>query len=183
MECVHCTACLDACDSIMDRIRRPRGLIRYASLNGIEKREPLRVTPRIIGYSIILLVLGALLLVVLLSRSDVDTTLLRAPGSLFQQTSEGRISNLYILKLVNKTSRDLPVELRLEEPDGKLTVIGGNPTVPAQQLTQTSVLVELPPDSLAGGTRHVRVGVYSEGRLLSHERASFLGPRRDTTTR
>jgi cytochrome c oxidase accessory protein FixG len=178
MECVHCTACMDACDHVMDRIRRPRGLIRYASLNGIEKREPLRVTPRILAYSSILLVLGVLLFAVLLSRSDVDATLLRAPGSLFQQTPEGRISNLYILKLVNKTSRPMPVELRLEEPEGKLAVIGGSPTVPAQELTQASVLVELAPDTLGGGTRHIRVGVYSAGRLLSRERASFLGPRR-----
>jgi len=183
MECVHCTACMVACDGIMDRIQRPRGLIRYASLNGIEKREPLRVTPRIIGYTVILLVLGALLLVVLLSRSDVDTTLLRAPGTLFQQTPEGRISNLYILKLVNKTSHSMPVELRLEEPEGKMTVIGGNPTVPAQQLIQTSVLIEMPPEAVPEGTRHVHVGVYSGDRRLSRERASFLGPYHDAVER
>ena len=116
----------------------------------------------------------------MLSRSDVDTTLLRAPGSLFQQTAEGRISNLYILKLVNKTSRADAGRAPARGTPGKMTVIGGNPTVPAQQLAQTSVLVELPPEGLADGTRHIRVGVYSEGRLLSHERASFLGPLRDT---
>ncbi len=177
MECVHCTACMDACDRVMERIQRPKGLIRYASLNGIEKREPLRVTPRIIGYVVVLTILGSLLLTVLLSRSDVDTTLLRAPGALFQKTAEGKISNLYILKLVNKTSRPMPVELRLEEPGGTMTVVGGSPVVPPQQLLQTSVLIELPPEQVPGGTRRVRVGVYSEGRLLSREKASFLGPR------
>ena len=50
MECVHCTACIDACDAVMEKIRRPRGLIRYASLNGIERGERLRITPRLIGY-------------------------------------------------------------------------------------------------------------------------------------
>ena len=59
MECVNCTACIDACDEVMTKIGRPRGLIRFASLNGIEKNEPIRVTPRLIGYCVILLVLAA----------------------------------------------------------------------------------------------------------------------------
>ncbi len=54
MECVHCTACMDACDNVMDKIGSPRGLIRYASLNGIERREPLRFTPRLTGYCVVL---------------------------------------------------------------------------------------------------------------------------------
>jgi hypothetical protein len=120
---------------------------------------------------------------VLLSRSDVDTTLLRASGALFQVTPEGRISNLYILKLLNKTSRDLSVQLRLEDPEGRLTVIGGNPTVPARQLVQTSVLIELTREALHGNRHEIRVGVYDGNRLLSRERTSFIGPRNDTSTR
>jgi polyferredoxin len=42
MECVHCTACIDACDTVMDKVGSPRGLIRYASLNSIEKGEPFK---------------------------------------------------------------------------------------------------------------------------------------------
>ena len=61
MECVHCTACIDACDDVMERIGRPRGLIRYASLNGIERGERLKVTPRLVGYTVVLLALGVLL--------------------------------------------------------------------------------------------------------------------------
>ena len=61
MECVHCTACIDACDAVMDKIGRPRGLIRYASLNGIERGERLKVTPRLVGYTVVLLALGVVL--------------------------------------------------------------------------------------------------------------------------
>jgi cytochrome c oxidase accessory protein FixG len=178
MECVHCTACMDACDAVMDKIRRPRGLIRYASLNGIERGEKLRVTPRIVVYSLILLALGAGLAALLLTRSDVDATLLRAPGALFQQTADGKISNLYQLKVANKTSRDLHVELRLESPEGKLTVFGMR-QVPKQQLLQTSVLVELPPTGLKGGLADIVVGVYAEGRRVSRFKTGFIGPRTD----
>src|SRR5262249_37067737 len=99
MECVTCTACIDACDDVMTKIGRPRGLIRFASLNGIEKGEPIRITHRLVGYCLILLALCAGLVVLLLTRSDVDVTLLRAPGALFQSTPEGKISNLYLLKM------------------------------------------------------------------------------------
>ncbi len=182
MECVHCTACIDACDSVMEKIGRPRGLIRYASLDGIEKGERLRVTPRILAYGAVLLALGGILAAVLLTRSEVDATLLRAPGSLFQQSADGKISNLYILKLVNKTTHDLPVELKLENLDGRLTVMGGNPTVPAQQLTQGSVLLELAPDKITSPTLEVVVGVYSGGRLLDRVKTGFVGPRNDTAS-
>lgn len=180
MECVHCTACMDACDEIMTKVGRPRGLIRYASLNGIEKGERLRVTPRLVAYSILLLVLGGLLAAVLLTRSEVDVSLLRAPGALFQQTPEGRFSNLYLLKLVNKTTHDLPVELRLDEPPGRLVVAGAPLTVPAGQLRQSSVIVELDPE-VARGRRDVVISVYSHDRRLGRVKTGFIGPRHDRT--
>lgn len=182
MECVHCTACMDACDSVMAKVHRPRGLIRYASLNGIERGERLRVTPRLVGYSLVLLALAGGLAALLLTRSDVDATLLRSPGALFQQTADGKISNLYQLKLINKTSRDLPVELRLESPEGKLTVFGET-RVAAHQLLQTSVLIELAPAQLRSATTDVLVGVYEQGQRVSRLKTAFIGPRSGATTR
>jgi polyferredoxin len=76
MECVNCTACIDACDTIMDKIGRPRGLIRLASLNGIERGEGLRVTPRLAGYCAILVLLGAGLGTLLLGKKTIDQALL-----------------------------------------------------------------------------------------------------------
>jgi cytochrome c oxidase accessory protein FixG len=178
MECVNCTACIDACDEVMDKIRRPRGLIRFASLNGIEKGERLRVTPRIIGYCVILLLLGAGLVTLLLTRSEVDVTLLRAPGALFQQTPEGKISNLYLLKLTNKTQRTIPVEFKLENIDGVLTVLGGELNLPAEKQSSASVLMEIAPDKLSSGNTSVRVGVYAAGKQIETIKTIFIGPRK-----
>jgi cytochrome c oxidase accessory protein FixG len=178
MECVNCTACIDACDEVMDKIRRPRGLIRFASLNGIEKGERLRVTPRIIGYCVILLLLVAGLVTLLLTRAEVDVTLLRAPGALFQQTPEGKISNLYLLKLTNKTQRTIPVEFKLENIDGVLTVLGGQLNLPAEKQSSASVLMEIAPDKLSSGNTSVRVGVYAAGRKIDTIKTIFIGPRK-----
>jgi cytochrome c oxidase accessory protein FixG len=178
MECVHCTACIDACDAVMTRIGRPTGLIRYASLDGIERGTGIRITPRLAAYSVILVALIAVECFLLFSRSPVQATFLRAPGSLFQMMPDGNISNLYLLKLINKTNRDVPVTLKLEDGEGKITVMGKGLVVPAQKLAETSVLIELPPDRLRGASTPLTVGVYgADGRQLHTVKTGFVGPR------
>jgi len=178
MECVNCTACIDACDAVMTRISRPRGLIRFASLNGIEKNEPIRFTASIAGYCGILLLLGLGLLTLLLTRSEVDVTLLRAPGALFQQTPEGKISNLYLLKLTNKTHHDQAVDLKLENIQGTLTVLGGELNLPAEKQTEASVLVEIAPANLRSGTTPIVVRVYNGPKPVDKIKTIFIGPRK-----
>lgn len=178
MECVNCTACIDACDAVMEKIQRPPGLIRYASLNSIERGEKFRITGRIIGYGVVLCALISLFIFLVFTRSIIETTLLRAPGALFQQTSEGKIENLYTLKLVNKTSRDIPVELKLENIEGKLTLMDGRKmVVPKEQLAATSVLIELAPRVLNGHNTKLKIGVYSNGKRLDTVNTIFTGPR------
>lgn len=178
MECVHCTACIDACDAVMDKVGSPRGLIRYASLNSIEKGEPFRFTPRMRLYAVVLAGLIALFLALLFTRPAVEAILLRAPGALFVQTEAGRIENLYTLKLVNKTMRDLPVELKLENVSGELKVMGEKQlVVPAGRLAQTSIIVELNSTNLTGATTKLRIGVYTGGKRVQTVKTVFIGPR------
>jgi cytochrome c oxidase accessory protein FixG len=177
MECVHCTACMDACDAVMDKIGSRRGLIRYASLNGIERGERLRLTPRLIGYAVVLLALAAGLGFMIFTRADVEVTLLRAPGALFQQMPDGHFSNLYTIKAVNKTSREMPVELRLEQPAGDLRVMGRDLVAPPQKLAETSVLIELDPAVMKSGATPLVVGVYLHGRRVQTLKTAFIGPR------
>ncbi len=177
MECVHCTACMDACDNVMTKVGSPTGLIRYASLNGIERGEKLRITPRIIGYSAVLLALTSLLAILIFTRADLEATLLRAPGSMFQKMPDGHFSNLYTIRIVNKTSREMPVELRLENPAGTLQMMGGQLLVPAQKLLENSMLVELEPTAMKSGTTPISIGVYSNGKKLQTLKTAFIGPR------
>ncbi len=178
LECVNCTACIDACDEVMLRIGKPRGLVRYASRSGIETGQRLRLSPRILGYCGILLLLAAGLTTLLLTRSPVDITLLRAPGALFQSAADGRISNLYLLKLTNKTHHEMPVELRLRDFNGTITVLGGQLNLPAEKQTDASVLVEAASASLASGNTRVEVDLLSRGKKLDTVKTIFVGPRK-----
>ena len=179
MECVNCTACIDACDAIMDKVARPRGLIRFASLNNIERGEPQRFTARMKLYASVLTALITFFLFLVFTRAEVGTTLLRAPGALFQQTAEGKIQNLYTLKVINKTSRDLPVELKLENMPGTVRLMGAGPfVVPKEKLGQTSVLIELDPAVLTSNNTKLKLGIYANGRLLESVTTGFVGPRK-----
>lgn len=177
MECVQCTGCIDACDQVMSRIGRPQGLIRYASLNGIERGERLKVTPRLIGYSIVLAALAALLGFLVFTRADVQTTLLRAQGALFQQMPDGHFSNLYTVRVVNKTARTIPVQLKLENLPGDLQVLGQELTVTPGGHAETSVLVDLSPAVMKRGTTPLVIGVYTGARRLETLNTAFIGPR------
>ena len=177
MECVHCTACMDACDNVMAKVGSPLGLIRYASLNGIERGERLRVTPRLIAYCVVLAALVSLLAVMFFTRADVEVTVLRAPGSMFQYMDDGHYSNLYTVRIVNKTSREMPVELRLESPAGSLQVMGGQLVVPPQKLLENSLLVEVDPAAMKSGTTPIVIGVYSGGKKVHALKTAFIGPR------
>jgi cytochrome c oxidase accessory protein FixG len=180
MECVHCTACIDACDAVMDKIGQARGLIRYASLNGIERQDHLHFTPRLAGYSALLLALIGFWCFLVFARSDVQTTLLRAPGSLFQQMPDGRFSNLYTVKVVNKTSHPVPITLKPENFVGELQVMGSSLVVAPEKLAETSVLIEIDKSQLRPGQTPLVVGVYSNGKKIETLKTAFIGPRDDS---
>lgn len=176
MECVSCTACIDACNSIMDKVNKPRGLIRHESYQGIAKGTPFRFTPRIIAYSFLLLGLLTALSVLLATRSDVEFLMLRTPGTLYQTSEEGLITNLYQVEIVNKTANEYPLELRLVDQRGELMIAGNTLTVHPRDLAKAVVIVSIPKEELAGRTTELTVEVWSGEQKLDVTSANFLGP-------
>ena len=124
MDCIGCTACIDACDNMMEKTGRLQGLIRYASENGIMNGEKLKFTTRMKFYSFLSVFLLAILAVMLATREDVDATVMRTPGMLYQERGTDSISNLYQVKVINKTLDALPLTLQIEGIDGKLDMVG-----------------------------------------------------------
>ncbi|HEY3430015.1 MAG TPA: cytochrome c oxidase accessory protein CcoG, partial [Cyclobacteriaceae bacterium] len=116
LECVNCTACIDACDDVMLKIGKPKGLIRYASYNSIKEGVQKLINPRVIGYSFVLLALLSLLGFTLLTRSDIETNVFKVPGTLYQKTDDEFITNLYNIEFVNKTFNNISLQLKVESP-------------------------------------------------------------------
>jgi len=178
LECVNCTACIDACDHVMDKIERPRGLIRYSSYNAIKEGAQKLFTPRVIGYSLILVVLVALLSFLILTRSDIEATILRVPGMLYQETEDGRISNLYNGQFINKTFEEVTIEIRLKGlPEGEIEKIGGQYIViPADQKVEAVFFVKLPRDKIHGLKTEIVIELIQGDLVIDDVSTSFLGP-------
>jgi cytochrome c oxidase accessory protein FixG len=177
MECVGCTACIDACNSIMTGINKPGGLIRYASENGILNRKPLRYTGRMKFYTLLLLLLAALLTFLLATRKDIDPTIMRAPGLLYQERGADSISNLYNIKIANKTIHTIPLQLKVEGTAGRVEVIG-IPHVVVKESGQGSgsFFVILPKQVIRARKTAIRLGLYVDGKKVETIKTSFLGP-------
>ncbi|WP_262386063.1 cytochrome c oxidase accessory protein CcoG [Hymenobacter sp. BT491] len=180
MECINCTACIDACNNIMDLINKPHGLIRYDSESHIAANTKFHVTGRIKAYSGVLVVLAGILVALLATRSNVEATVLRTPGQLFQKTDHGTITNLYNISVINKTNHPYPITLKLLEPAGGTIALVGTDglTLPAQGITEGVFFAELPAKALHLTSNKIRIGVYSQGKLITEEKTKFLAPAR-----
>lgn len=177
LECVNCTACIDACDEIMDKVGRPRGLIRYDSYNGIKEGKKKLFTPRVIAYTAVLAVLILVNVVLLSMRTDVETLLLRTPGTLYQRVDDTYISNLYNYQVINKTKEELPVEFKLVgDIPGRIRLVGKSPTASADAVAEGALFIDLDAEALEGRKTEVLVEVYSNGELIDKVETNFLGP-------
>jgi cytochrome c oxidase accessory protein FixG len=176
LECINCACCIDACDAMMKRVGFKPGLIRYASEKMIAEKKPWHFTLRSAAYSIVLLALLAAFGYFMLSKNPVEATVLRSPGMLFQDQGNGKISNLYNIKIVNKTIRDLPVEIRLLSVHGEVSVIGTSPVIKKQTIGEAVFFILLDRSVITKGKMEIDIGVFSGGKELDRTRATFFGP-------
>lgn len=177
LECVSCTACIDACDHMMESVGLEKGLIRYDSENGIKDKVKLTFTSRMKAYSLVLLVLIGIETVLLTTRSDYDATILRAKGMLYQEQPNNQLSNLFTIKLVNKTREELPVELKVENfKDYKIQLIGKDIRVKPEAITMGEFFVYLNKKDIVERKVKLEIGVYSHGKKIKTVKTNFLGP-------
>ena len=178
LECVNCTACIDECDTIMEKIGYPKGLIRYASEVEISDKIPFKFTPRMKGYAAVLTVLMGVLVGMLFLRNDLEATILRLPGQLYERKENNMISNVYTYKLINKTSQAVPdINFKLLSHNGTITFVKGSGfEVPAQELSEGTLFIEINNAALSGDKDKVKIGVYSGEELIETTTARFLAP-------
>jgi len=175
LECVNCTACIDACDEIMDHINKPKGLIRYASENGIANKQKMVFSWRLKLYTIVLTLLLSFLAILLITRADIAARILRTPGQTYQLLDQNKTSNLYNIKLVNKTRHNIHLNIKLENIEGQIKLV--NPIeVPKESYFQTSFFIVLKNEQIKSRKTKVKIGLYQQDKQMDVLTALFLGP-------
>jgi cytochrome c oxidase accessory protein FixG len=175
LECVNCTACIDACDEIMEQIDKPTGLIRYASENNLSHNEKIKYTWRLKLYTGVLLLLLSFLAILLITRDDVSARILRTPGQMYQKLPNDQISNLYNIKLANKTRKLIHLDLKLENIKGKITLIN-QINVAKESYYQTSFFIILDQEVIKKRKTEIKIGIYENGDRIKTTKAIFLAP-------
>ena len=176
LECINCTACIDACNTIMDKVKAPRGLIRYASYNSIVGNKKKSFNLRIIGYISVFAIVFGILSALLVTRKPIETTILRTAGSLYQEVIDGYISNLYNIKVVNKSYEDRIITLELVEPDyGQIRMIN-TINLLKDNLAESAFFIDLPKDKINNTKILVTVDILSNGEKIETFKTAFVAP-------
>ena len=178
LECINCTACIDECDIIMESVGLPKGLIRYASEDEIVKKEKFVFTGRMKGYTAVLGILIAVLIGMLFLRNDIEATILRLPGQLFEHKGEN-ISNVYTYKIINKTTKEFnKVTFKLVDPKGEIKLVG-NPFIKIKpdDIAKGTLFIELNAALLEGDKTELKIEVYDGEDLIETATTNFMGPR------
>lgn len=175
LECINCTACIDACNAVMPRINKPKGLIRFASETSIAEGTKHKLNVRAKAYSVVLGILIIFIAYLFSVRADVETTILRAPGTLYQDAGES-YSNLYTIEFVNKTRNEIPIYVEILSEVGEIQMIGQEMIAKQGELTKNMFLVLIKKNELVTSKNEIRFGVYSEDVLIDEIESTFVGP-------
>ena len=178
LECVNCTACMDACDDVMTRVNRPKGLIRMDSHNGIASGKKFGLNPRLAGYSAVLAILLGILVFLLVTRADVEATILRVPGTTYFEQEAGFVSNLYNVQFVNKTFDQMDLRINIFGIEGaRVRLVGAQDIVvkPSEQIDGV-LFIDLPREYLSESQTHVTLELYHGDNLVDKISTNFFGP-------
>ncbi|WP_109829881.1 cytochrome c oxidase accessory protein CcoG [Reichenbachiella versicolor] len=179
LECVNCTACMDVCDDVMTKVGRPKGLIRYASYNSVKDGISRLFTTRIAGYILVLIALVTFLSYMLVSREEIEVTILKAPGQVYEKLEDGRITNLYNIEFVNKTFNHKSLIIKTvgvndaeTEKIGKSTIqLGPN------EKSEGTFIIKIPRKELKGRTMNIEIGLFDQDeKLIDTYQTKFTGP-------
>lgn len=177
LECVNCTACIDECDQIMDKVGKPRGLIRYASENSVAKGVAWKLNFRAKAYIGLLCLLLGVFSFIVFSRTEVEVTILRSYGTTFKKRANGNLINFYKYKMFNKTARAQTVWLSLEGIEGEVEVIGGDTLLlNSNEQKEGTFIIELKETNLTGMKTPVQINVLDSNGVVTKEELFFSGP-------
>ena len=177
-ECIACAACIDACDSIMDRMNYPRGLIRYTTENALHHKKSSIFRPRVLVYATILIALISVLVGSLATRTPLILDVIRDRNTLYREVADGFVENIYTLKIINQHPDAREFELGVSGIEG--IVLDGAPDpllVPGGEVLSLPVRVRAHRDNAYGIINiEFSITAIDDPGVALREDSRFLGP-------
>lgn len=175
LECINCTACIDACNMMMKNVGKEPELITFASENNIASGKKFELTWRIKSYTAVLGILLVLLSILVITRTTFDATVLRVPGQTIQENSDGTISNLYRIKVTNKSNKTLPYHIVAADPSIKIERIGVPlDSLKGRQLAEETFFIKVKPSDVHKRKVKYEIRLMSGQKIIDTKKAIFI---------
>ena len=180
--CITCGLCLDACDSVMDKIDKPRGLIRYISLDELQGKEqpPLYKRPRPLIYMSIMLLAAIGIIYGLTHLGSLELRILHERQPLFVLQSDGSIQNKYVFKVLNKTHEKMSIGVNAKGAH-KLVLVGADRELlaPPGRTSSFTLFVRIPKRELTAEREPITFTIFNvdDDKITTSYESMFFGPR------
>jgi cytochrome c oxidase accessory protein FixG len=177
IECIGCAACIDACDSIMDKMNYPKGLISYTTEHNLSGQKTHLVRPRLIGYALALLAMFCVFAWAIASRSLVELDVLK-DRVLYRENEEGRIENVYTLKIMNKAQHEVTYLITADGLDGLVYEGKSEITALAGEVLSLPIELSIDPEKLPSSTNEItfRLHAADDPSIKTDAASRFIGP-------
>ncbi|WP_158966376.1 cytochrome c oxidase accessory protein CcoG [Paraglaciecola sp. L3A3] len=148
-ECINCGACVDACNGVMDKMNYPKGLISFTSEHELAGGKTKIFRPKLIGYAVVLLIMTALLVFEIMSRKPLEIDIIRDRNSLYRETNNGLIENVYTLKILNKSQKLQSYNISVTGLDGHIFKGKTEISVAGGEILNLPISIAINPNSLS----------------------------------
>ncbi|QJR80329.1 cytochrome c oxidase accessory protein CcoG [Alteromonas pelagimontana] len=147
-ECINCGACVDACNGVMEKMNYPKGLIRFTSEEQLSGGETHIFRPKLIGYFFVLVVMMGLLIANITMRVPLEVDIIRDRNTLFRDTGDGWIENVYTLKVLNKSQSPQTYSISVQDLEDYKYIGTEELNIAGGEVRSVPVSVAIKPDSL-----------------------------------
>lgn len=174
LECVNCTACIDACNEVMLKIERPQSLIGFYNQDFIQHKKPYKIGLKSLGYAAVLFVVLLVFSSLIYKRENVQTTVLRASGTLYQNRANGKVSNLYNAELINKTNKAIKFQFKPKNEGDEIEFIQKATVLPKEGTVQITFFLIRKQNYIKTYKSDAEFEVIADGKVLSNATTSFF---------
>lgn len=176
MECISCTACIDACNLMMEKVHKAPDLIKIASEASIEDNTKPRFNYRAKIYSVVLVALLIVLTSLIASRSMFDATILRVPGQILQENKDGTISNLYRIKIVSKSMQTQPYHIQIKDKNARIEYVGKHlDSLYTGASSEETFFIKIPADQISKRKEKCTLQIMSRDKVVQTKEVTFIG--------
>ncbi|AMR33549.1 cytochrome c oxidase accessory protein CcoG [Mucilaginibacter sp. PAMC 26640] len=179
MECINCTACIDVCNEVMIKVKKPLNLVGFFSENMIHNQVKPTFTGRMKAYTAVIAIMMAVLCYFIFSRSDLNMTVMRGAGMLYQEQQGGYISNIYNAEIINKTKNETAITIQPVDTAIKVKYIQAPGLISGGSSVKTVFFLLIPVSSIHEAKTTVSLQLIQNNKVKQTVKTAFVGPVND----